>query len=203
MNELCQRIRASMDSMSVADVHTHLGSFGLRQARNLADIVSYHWLAVELARAAGRKFQSDPRADPIGCVREVLPYFPDVRNTVNHYTFMGILRVLYGITDRTLTEENWECADDMVSGGWWHGFTPTTLLTFFRDRLEMLPSTAWNAFYSDGYIVEWIYGKLLVTKNRLALALSGMVDEGFLTEDDALDIARRLLYANAVASYVM
>jgi hypothetical protein len=89
----------------------------------------------------------------------------------------------------------------MVSGAWWHAFTPTTLSGFFRDRLEMLPLTAWNAFYSDGYIVEWVYGKLLVTKNRLAVALAGMVDEGFMTEDDALDAAATLLYANAARVY--
>jgi hypothetical protein len=65
----------------------------------------------------------------------------------------------------------------------------------------MLPNTAWNAFYSDGYIVEWIYGKLLVTKNRLSHALAGMADEGFLTEDDALEIAPRVLHDNAAASY--
>jgi len=44
----------------------------------------------------------------------VLPHFPAVRNTANHYAFMGILRDLYGITDRTLTGENWQLADEMV-----------------------------------------------------------------------------------------
>ena len=90
----------------------------------------------------------------------------------------------------------------MVSGAWWHGFTASTLSEFFRDRLEMLPNTAWNAFYSDGYIVEWIYAKLLVAKNRLAHALAGMVEEGFLVEDDVPEIAARLLYENATAAYL-
>jgi hypothetical protein len=89
----------------------------------------------------------------------------------------------------------------MVSGGWWMGFSPTTLGTFFRDRLELLPNTAWNAFYSDGYIVEWCYGKLLVAKNRLARALGEMVEDDFISEDDALDIAQSVLYNNAVEAY--
>jgi hypothetical protein len=42
-----------------------------------------------------------------------------------------------------------------------------------------------------------------VTKNRLAQALAEMTVEGFITEDDAVDIARRLLYDNAVAAYRM
>jgi hypothetical protein len=405
-----------MDQMPAADVHSHLGTGRVRQARTLADIVSYHWLSVELARAKRTRIEADPVGDPGGYVREVLPFFPAIRNTVNHYAFMGMLRDLYGIEDRTLTPANWERADAavrqhagdagwiksvldrarveritvciqdgmpdsssryvpyvygeflfaptslnairaiagegnelpqtpdelaaaigkrvdqlvadqqiralhvwyrgtwsyappepakvaellqrvlaggtlsqqeedvlvsygadamsaaagrhrlvvqlfhgsiaytragvtsywnpeflrsltrhfhdhpdtlfdlflstripsheaaaiarvypnlMVSGAWWQGFTPSTMLAFFRDRLELLPNTAWNAFYSDGYIVEWVYAKLLVTKNRLAQALAEMTVEGFITEDDAIDIARRLLYDNAVAAYRM
>jgi len=90
-----------------------------------------------------------------------------------------------------------------VSGGWWHGFTPSTLKTFFRDRLELLPHTVWNAFFSDGYIVEWIYAKSLLTRNCLSRALAEMVDEGYLTIEDALDMAARLLYENATTLYGM
>ncbi len=89
----------------------------------------------------------------------------------------------------------------IVSGAWWHGFTPTTLREFFRDRLEMLPMTRWNAFYSDGYCIEWVYGKLLVTKNRLALALAELVAEGLLAKDDVAEIARLVLYENPKRYY--
>ena len=90
----------------------------------------------------------------------------------------------------------------MVSGGWWHGFTPTTLTEFFRDRLEMLPMTRWSAFYSDGYCVEWCYGKLLLAKNRLAVALSQLVDEGLIGESDVEPIARAVLYDNPKRVYL-
>lgn len=89
----------------------------------------------------------------------------------------------------------------MVSGAWWHGFTPSTLCEFFRDRLEMLPNNTWNAFYSDGYIIEWIYAKLLITKNSLAKVLTEMVNEGYLTVKDTSIIASRLLYENALNTY--
>jgi hypothetical protein len=89
----------------------------------------------------------------------------------------------------------------MVSGAWWHAFTPRSMLGFFRDRLEMLPHTAWNAFYSDAYVVEWQYAKLQLTRNRLAHALAGMVAEGFLTRRDIPETARRLLYENPVEHY--
>ncbi len=88
-----------------------------------------------------------------------------------------------------------------VSGGWWHGFTANTLHTFFRDRLEMLPDTAWNAYFSDGYTIEWAYAKLRLTKNRLSLALAELVEDGLMTVGDALAIARKLLYDNAKRIY--
>ncbi len=90
----------------------------------------------------------------------------------------------------------------MVSGAWWHGFTPTTLREFFRDRLEMLPMTRWNAFYSDAYCIEWCYGKLLVTRNRLAVALTEMVEEGLIGQDDVAPIAKAVLYDNPKREYL-
>ena len=88
-----------------------------------------------------------------------------------------------------------------VSGGWWHGFTAGTLRTFFDDRLDMLPHTAWNAFYSDGYLIEWVYAKLMLSRQTLALALGDRVDEGFLSLDQARGIARRLMHDNALEFY--
>lgn len=90
----------------------------------------------------------------------------------------------------------------MISGAWWHGFTPTTLREFFRDRLEMLPMTRWNAFYSDGYCVEWCYGKLLLTKNMLAVALTQLEEEGLLDDSDVGAIARAVLYENPKREYL-
>ena len=409
--ETAGTIRKQLDEIPVVDVHTHLGRNW--QARHLADIVSYHWLEVELTRAAGGPFEADPQEDPEGYIREVLPHFPAVRNTSNHYACMHMLTDLYGLKDRTLTEGNWGAVDEairekagdrswveevtnrarikkvmalpqnvpeprqrfvpyaygerffdihspgdiekladehkpvagdseqlrgqiqsdirrtvreqdinalhvwpresweyvptdeddveavlaccshgqdlspprqnqlqsfcadvaadeaarhglvvqifhgsadhadsghasswhpafirsfarhvvrhpdvrydlflgtripdhetvsvarrhpnlMVSGAWWHAFTPRTMLGFFRDRLEMLPNTAWNAFYSDAYVIEWLYAKLQLTKNRLAHALAGMVEEGFLTRDDVPEIARKVLYENPVKHY--
>ncbi len=418
MNDIMRSIRSGLDGLKVIDVHSHLGGKGIWKAKDLAHLVSYHWLNVELVRAKGGPLEADPWRDPEGYMREVVPYFPAIRNTVNHYALMAMLRDLYDYEGRTLTEDTWRevdarvrtAAEDpdrfvkvldtsnidrvfvnhddpgmphpsgrcvpyaygepmfafehpsqaegifgegaeppatleeftdairghigrlaverkvralhvwvrgtwvyrevtaedaaaiykrvvggedvapeerdrlmsftadvtaeeagkhgiviqlfhgmiaytrshatpnvvhfnprflpalarhfwrhrdtrydlflgtrtpshesaslsrvytnvSVSGAWWHGFSPQTLSEFFRDRLELLPNTAWNAFYSDGYMVEWLHGKLAVTKNRLAHALAGMVGEGFITEDDALDIARKLLHDNAVEIY--
>ena len=93
------------------------------------------------------------------------------------------------------------CPNVAVSGGWWHGFTPATLVRYFKDRLEMLPHTSWSAYFSDGYLIEWVYGKLALTKTCLVRALAEEIEDGFLTEDDAVDVAEHLLYKNPVRFY--
>ncbi|MBD3419357.1 MAG: hypothetical protein GF398_04485 [Chitinivibrionales bacterium] len=421
MNEIQKKIRQKLDELPIVDVHTHLGGEGLRQARNLADIVSYHWLHLELQRAGSPAEVGEGRypSDPDRYMEQAAPYFEKIRNTSNHYVFSGLIRDLYGFKDSYVTPDNWReldikvrehagdanrisavldkanirkmtvpfkdgmpdnsdryipyeygeylfaavthrqmskltgstdendfprsaaalrksvdqrmawlhsekqvkvlhiwirdswsyrrcherdadylldrvlrnrnltteqedlaisfCADALaqaaahygmtlqlfhgmeiyredapvsvagfwnerfmrsmsvfaaehpevtmdiflatripsheaasiarsaanisLSGGWWHAFTPSTLVTFFKDRLELLPHTGWNAFFSDGYIVEWVYGKLLMTKHCLSRALADYVDDQFISFDDAVDIARRLLHDNAYSLY--
>jgi glucuronate isomerase len=89
-----------------------------------------------------------------------------------------------------------------VSGAWWQAFTPSTMTEFFRDRLEMLPMNKWNAFFSDAYCAEWVYGKSTLTRNRLALALSELVEEALVTEETAAEMARMVLYDNPRRLYL-
>lgn len=414
-----QSIRESLDTVPVIDVHTHLGYGGRRNAANLAELAGYHWLHTELQRAGSPATMAEIRTDPAGYMTKAAPFFADIRNTSNHFCFVGMLRDLYGFRERTITPDNWAaldgrvreqaadptwlnqvlerahitrlpvanrpdegmpdrsgrywlyayseglcmpvtkgglqalagegqplpaasdelsavitghvqhlaaegvttlhawlrdtwaygdytaagvdgalqtlaaggaiaapdrdrlisfcvdavmaaaaekrmtmqlfhgmwrylpgdnpprvgsfwnpeyvralprladrhpglnldvflstripshemasmtrlCRNLYVSGGWWHGFTPSTLKSFFRDRLELLPHTAGNAFFSDGYMVEWIYAKLLLTRNCLAQALAELQDEGLLTAADVPAIAKRLLHDNALAIY--
>jgi hypothetical protein len=412
------RIRTGIEEIPVIDIHTHLGTGGMWQARSLADILFYHWLGTELRNAGcpeeicAPKGDSAQAQDPRDRVRLAVPYCARIRNTSNYWVFSGLMRNLYGI-EGGLTEKNWEKAFDavaekatdlfwemevlrrariekaavergcvprdsspyfnyayaeplygaglgdpralekmvgrnvesgealdaaltntirrlarkdavralhvwlpaswrytqteereidrllyfwttgetissyeqnclasfsadicaraaanhnlvvqlfhgstaygrgmqvgtwhpdflrtviyhtgsnektefdlflatrnasheatsmarmhtnlMVSGAWWHGFTPTTIREFFRDRLEMLPMTRWSAFYSDGYCVEWCYGKLLLTKNMLAVALAQLVGEGLLGDSDVEPIARAVLYENPKREYL-
>ena len=424
MDDVQRRIRSALDQMPIIDIHTHLGIRGPWQVRHLADLVSYHWVQVELSRAAGHLLVTDPAKDPEAYMLEVLPLLPYVRTTVNHWALMGILRDLYGLEEGTLTEDNWRGVDEavrahaedgawfnevlrragvekavvghaqgrpnedcefvpyasglrlyapetqealqaivgpgnplpktpdalasaidanvsamasengvrafhvslgrhgdspgwayrpgdasqvasalqrlaadepvptserdalvafaadstsaavgrqggliqmfhgsiarteantnlpptfgywdseflqshvylfaenpdttfdlllstripsheavslvrvyfnvLVSGAWWHAFSPSTMRTMFRDRLELLPTTAWSAFFSDAYMVEWVYGKQLVTKHVLSRVLAEMVAEGYVSEDDAVQVAKQVLYLTPLATY--
>ena len=71
----------------------------------------------------------------------------------------------------------------------------------FRDRLELLPTTAWNAFFSDGYLVEWVYGKQTGDQERALARPGGYGGEGYITEEDAVDVAAQLLYRTPLATY--
>ncbi len=423
MNELVQDIRTQLHATPAVDVHSHLGNQGICKARHLADLVSYHWIMLELRRA-GADLKEQTIDDPDAYMEKVAPYFSAIRNTSNHYVLHGMLRDLYGFEDRTITPENWRALDEKVraaakdenrlnhvldkggirllpiaytdgfpegfdnyfayafgedlfagsttkrlrslrektealtgtsmpelktmdalkeciethvkilrqrynvkafhiwirdnwyyerchnldaqdylsriwksqtitteedrklisatadmladaagahgmtlqlfhgmdfymgtnvagvnsywnpdfmrsmprfadahpdtqldiflatripsheaasiarsnrnlsvSGGWWHGFTPSALVQFFNDRLEFLPHTAWNAFFSDGYIIEWVYAKSLLTKNCLARALAQQLQDGYIIEEDIPEIARNLLHDNALKIY--
>lgn len=412
MNTSAQRLREGLQELPVFDIHSHFGNYGYWQAKHLADLVSYHWLSIELGRAAGTVFSSRPGNDPDAYMEHTAPWFRYVRHSANHHALISMLRELYGFRDPTITPENWRSLDQRIrerstdgawqqqvldragirkvmvtasdgvpdasarflpyeygehfcapttpaalarafgkeipadvdalaetvrnhvtalatagnramhlwlphwsfrhvsraraaeawrtvqagtadpadqqaltdyctrlvtqicgetgivmqffhgtqqyndifeqgyagacnltfsrglatlaaeqpdtrmdlflstripgheaatlaritpnlsiSGAWWQGFTPSTLSEFFRDRLEILPYNTWNAFYSDGYLVEWIYAKRQLTLQRLAMVLSDLMQEDYLDEELALDIARHVLWENPLRWY--
>ena len=87
------------------------------------------------------------------------------------------------------------------SGCWWYLMFPTSIRKIIRQRVEMLPKTKSNGFFSDAYCAEWIYGKAKLARREMAFALSQMVDEGYLSRETALDVARHYLYENPKRIY--
>lgn len=70
-----------------------------------------------------------------------------------------------------------------------------------RERIEMLPMTRSCAFSSQAPNVEWIYGEAKMLRHILALTLTAMIEEGLLSEEIALDLARYYLRENAMRLY--
>jgi hypothetical protein len=81
-----------------------------------------------------------------------------------------------------------------LAGYWWHNFFPQTIRHVMAERLDMLPVNKQMGFFSDAYTVEWAYAKLLIVRNQLAPVLAEKVDQRQYTLDDALSIARSILY---------
>ncbi|MGO8753042.1 MAG: hypothetical protein ACLQNE_44435 [Thermoguttaceae bacterium] len=81
-----------------------------------------------------------------------------------------------------------------LAGYWWHSFFPDTIRQVMAERLDMLPVNKQIGFFSDAYCVEWVYGKTRLVEKQMARVLAEKVLQGQYTREDALGIARSILY---------
>lgn len=79
-------------------------------------------------------------------------------------------------------------------GYWWHNFFPTVIRQLLGERLDMLSLNRQIGFFSDAYTAEWTYAKALLVRKQIAAVLSYRIAQGQYTIDEALDIARAILY---------
>jgi len=84
-----------------------------------------------------------------------------------------------------------------LTGYWWYCFFPESIMQHILERLQLIPMGKICGFFSDAYVLEWIYGKAALTRKMIAEALSYMIDKGFYTRDLAEEIAASLLAGNA------
>jgi len=81
-----------------------------------------------------------------------------------------------------------------LAGFWWHNFFPDTIRAVMTERLDMLPANKQAGFFSDAYCVEWSYAKAVIVRKQLARVLAEKIEQGQYTFDDALAIARAILF---------
>ncbi|MBM3278331.1 MAG: hypothetical protein FJY95_09630 [Candidatus Handelsmanbacteria bacterium] len=81
-----------------------------------------------------------------------------------------------------------------LAGYWWHNFFPSIIRKTMAERLEMLPLNQHVGFFSDAYCVEWVYGKTAIVRRCLAQVLAEQIRQGWYTRQQALDIARAVLF---------
>jgi len=81
-----------------------------------------------------------------------------------------------------------------LAGYWWHNFFPDVIRQVIAERLDMLPANKQVGFFSDAYVVEWTYAKAVLVRKQLAQVLAEKIHEGQYSRDDALSIARAILY---------
>ncbi|MBI3119438.1 MAG: hypothetical protein HYZ00_12160 [Candidatus Hydrogenedentes bacterium] len=81
-----------------------------------------------------------------------------------------------------------------LSGYWWHSFFPGSIQQIIEERLDMLPLNRQIGFFSDAYCVEWAYAKLHVVRRCLARVLAQKIELGQYSREEALAIARSILY---------
>jgi len=62
------------------------------------------------------------------------------------------------------------------------------------ERLDMLPASNQMGFFSDAYCADWACAKAVLARKQLAELLARKVAQGQDTGDEALAVARRILY---------
>jgi hypothetical protein len=81
-----------------------------------------------------------------------------------------------------------------LAGYWWHNCFPDIIRQVMTERLDMLPTNKQIGFFSDAYCVEWCYAKAVIVRKQLAHVLAEKIDQGQYSKNDALDIARAILF---------
>jgi glucuronate isomerase len=72
----------------------------------------------------------------------------------------------------------------------------------FKARLEGLPAEKSSILCSDGRCIEWCYAKTKLVKELLADFLFEEVSLGYISEEDALWVAREWLHDAPARRYV-
>ena len=81
-----------------------------------------------------------------------------------------------------------------LAGSWWGTVHPSIMHNQWARRLDMVGSPRLIGFSSDAYTAEWAYARAKLTQRVLANVLAEKIDRGFLNIDDALAMAREILY---------
>jgi hypothetical protein len=81
-----------------------------------------------------------------------------------------------------------------LAGYWWHNFFPEVIRQVMTERLDMLPANKQIGFFSDAYCVEWCYAKAVIVRKQMARALAEKIHQGQYSRNDALDVARAILF---------
>jgi hypothetical protein len=81
-----------------------------------------------------------------------------------------------------------------LAGYWWHNFFPSVIRQMIAERLEMVPLNKQVGFFSDAYCVEWSYAKAIIVRKQLASVLEEKIDQGQYSPEEALLIARAILF---------
>lgn len=58
----------------------------------------------------------------------------------------------------------------------------------------MVPANKQVGFFSDAYCVEWTYAKAILVRKQMAQVLAQRIEQGQYTREEALAIARAILF---------
>ena len=62
------------------------------------------------------------------------------------------------------------------------------------ERLDMVPVNKQVGFFSDAYAAEWSYAKAIIVRKQMAQVLAEKVGQGQYSCDEAISVARAILF---------
>jgi hypothetical protein len=125
------------------------------------------------------------RQETIGQLSDVIARHPDV----HFQCFLASKQA-----NQSLCTMARELPNLSLIGYWWHNFFPQTIRHVMGERLDMVPVNKQIGFFSDAYSVEWTYAKARIVRKQMAQVLAQRIEQGQYSMDEALDIARAVLY---------
>jgi predicted TIM-barrel fold metal-dependent hydrolase len=84
---------------------------------------------------------------------------------------------------------------------WLPIISPEMARRLLHELIETVPGNKIMAFGGDALTVEMAYGHSVMARQLVARVLSEKVDEGYLSEDEAVVLARRMLKDNPASLY--
>lgn len=129
------------------------------------------------------------KLDMMKTFRDALNRFPNVK-------------MIFSILNTILTHELAIYAKTFTNcyaaGHWWYTFYPCIIKSMILERLQAVPYTKLIGWYSDSYYVEWTIAKIKLYIRTLAGALTELIEDGYMKEELALEVAQALLWDNNV-----
>ncbi len=84
---------------------------------------------------------------------------------------------------------------------WLPIISPEVARQLLHELIETVPGNKIMAFGGDSMTVEMAYGHAVMARQLVSRVLSEKIDEGYLSEDEALVLARRMLRDNPASLY--
>jgi predicted TIM-barrel fold metal-dependent hydrolase len=130
-------------------------------------------------------------SDPSGLVKAFFK-FPNLKFCLLHSGYP------YGGEMATIAKTFANVYLDMA---WTALISPTVASRYLEEFIETVPVNKIMGYGGDSQTVEGAYGASVLARESVAEALINRVKAGYLTETEALDIARKILRENALKIY--
>ncbi len=174
--------------------------FPFEEAKPLQDYTFFHLLSLcdkyklpvqihtGLQTGSGNEITN---ANPAGLAKAFFK-FPGVKFCLLHAGYP------YGGEMATLAKNFPNVYIDMA---WSALISPAYTKRYLQEFIETVPNNKIMAYGGDSQTVEGAYGAAVLARETVASTLIQMVRESYLTEQEALDVAKKILRENAINIY--